>query len=290
MPETVDSLRRLGRSQCEQHGIERREIDLLLAHVLEKPLAWLFAHGDDEVPSELSAAAQSIFTRRAAGAPLQYLIGSTEFFGREFIVDERVLIPRPETELLVEETLRVCPPDARIIDVGTGSGCIAVTLDLELQGARVVAIDRSLDAVVVARENARRLGAKVSFVQGDVLLPLHGKYDLVVSNPPYISSDGIASLQREVQQEPHLALSPGADALVIIRRLFEEAVDFVAPGGTMLLEIGYRQAVEVRSIAAGCGWEIVSIVPDLAGIERVVIAKRATGSHLSADGEATAEK
>jgi len=251
MPESVDNLRARGRRLVASHSIEGREVDLLLAHLTGKNFAWLVAHGSDELSAEIASEFTRLIDLRAAGQPLQYLVGSTEFYGREFVVDERVLIPRPETELLVEESLRVTlPPDGTIVDVGTGSGCVAITLKLERPGLAVVAIDRSFDALLVARENCRRLGARVHLVAGDVLRPIRRAAAMIVSNPPYIASHELPTLQREVQREPHMALSPGPDPYAIIARLYQESVSLLPATAYLLIEIGFGQSSEVRRIAA----------------------------------------
>jgi len=275
MSESVDELRARGRRLVAKHSIEGREVDLLLAYLTGKNLAWLIAHNSDELSSEVASEFTRLMILRAAGQPLQYLIGSTEFFGREFVVDERVLIPRPETEFLIEESLRLAlPGPGTIIDVGTGSGCIAITLKLERPPLAVVAIDRSFDALLVARENCRRLGANVHLVAGDVLGPFKGVVSMIVSNPPYIASDELPTLQREVQREPHMALSPGRDPFAIITRLYQESAALLPSYAYLLMEIGFEQSAKVRSIAESSGWRVESVIRDLAGIDRIVAATR----------------
>ena len=258
------------------HLVEGREVDLLLSHVLEKPLSWLIAHGDDEVGEDQSLDFYRLAALRCDGQPLQYLIGRADFYGRTFSVDERVLIPRPETEFLVEECLRaVVAPRALVIDLGTGSGCIAITLKLEAPRTAVIATDCSLDAILLARENARRLSADVSFVVADLLDAFRGSFSMIVSNPPYIGAEDMSGLQREVLREPHMALTPGPDAYAIYRRLYRDACHLTREDASILVEIGFGQAGEVETIAGDSGWKVKSVVRDLAGIDRVVIAQRA---------------
>lgn len=275
MSECVDDLRARGRRQVASHSIEGREVDFLLAHLTGKNLAWLIAHGSDELSAEVVSNFTRLMSLREEGQPLQYLTGSTEFYGREFMVDERVLIPRPETEFLIEESLRVkLPSSGTIVDVGTGSGCIAITLKLERPGLTVVAVDRSFDALLVARQNCRHLGARVHLVAGDVLRPIRRVVSMIVSNPPYIASHELSTLQREVQREPHMALSPGPDPYALITRLYRDGAGLLPPAAYLLMEIGFGQSSEVRAIAERCGWRVERVTLDLAGIDRIVVAVR----------------
>jgi release factor glutamine methyltransferase len=218
-------------------------------------VAWLFAHGETEVDEHI---VDEALRRRAAGEPLQYIRGRCHFYGREFIVDDRVLIPRPETEILVEQAIRRAPRGACVADVGTGSGCIAVTLALERPDLRIVATDVSVAALAVARRNRDRLGARVAFVACDLLDAVQ-TVDLIVSNPPYIPSADIATLQTEVKDhEPRNALTPGPRGTEIIDRLLATEI-------TSILEIGYGQYDLLRD-------RVDDVVNDLAGIPRVVIS------------------
>jgi len=254
-----------------------REAHLLLAHVLGASEAWILAHGEDDVGDAACARFAALVEQRAHGRPIAYLTGDKEFFGRTFRVDDRVLVPRPETEHLVEAALRLAPslpPRPRILGLGTGSGCIAVTLALELAGSRVVAADRSPGALAVARGNARALGANLAALAADWAGALAvERFDLVVSNPPYLDPQDPA-VQREVAaHEPPVALFAGRGGLDAYRALL---VDLVAarPGTPLLLEIGAGQAAALRALAPARGWQLTAVSEDLAGIERVVELRR----------------
>ncbi len=274
--------------------------ELLLMHALGRDRTWLYTHPEAVLDS---AAAEKYFTliaRRASGEPTQYLTGKQEFWGLEFEVTPAVLIPRPETEHVVEVALerlgprgikinlRTGKPSAplRIADVGTGSGCLAVALAHELPHAEIFATDISEPALAVAKRNAARHGVadRIHFQQADLLenhlddsrLPNHESrlFDLIVSNPPYVARNEADQLPREVRDhEPHLALFPGATGVEIYARLIEQAASLLRPGGTLVLELGYDSANHVRGIfAAQPGWTNVSLTNDLAGIPRVIAA------------------
>jgi release factor glutamine methyltransferase len=257
----LDELRR-------RYGPElRRDADLFLADLLGRSVAYVHAHGELEVDEEPFDA---LMRRRAAGEPLQYIRGRADLYGREFRVDDRVLIPRPETEILVEEAIRRLPHGARVLDAGTGSGCIAVTLALERPDLRVFATDVSIAALAVTRSNLRR--APVQLAASDVLDAIRGRFDAVVSNPPYIPAGDVPSLQVEVRaHEPVSALTPGPAGTEVIERLFAAGP---APA-LVILEIGFGQEATVRAIAERHGYRVEAVVPDLAGIPRVVVSSRA---------------
>jgi release factor glutamine methyltransferase len=219
--------------------------------------------------------------RRAAGEPLQYITGFQDFYGREFRVTPDVLIPRPETELLVEAALEVNTTDnAFICDVGTGSGCIAITLLCEIPGARAVAVDKSAAALEIARDNAAKQAVvdRAVFVVSDcfdALDPREYQFDLIVSNPPYVSESALAGLQREVRDhEPLVALTPGVDGLSVIRRLLTQAPAYLKPKGHLLMEIGFDQGEAVRSLVDEGVWCLVEVHPDLQGIPRIVVLEK----------------
>ncbi|MDP2826220.1 MAG: peptide chain release factor N(5)-glutamine methyltransferase [Sulfuritalea sp.] len=252
------------------------EARLLLGHVLERPAAWLIVHDDQVLDEDELLAFASLVARRAGGEPVAYLIGHREFFGREFSVSPSVLIPRPETELLVEIALAgvgagdTATSTARILDLGTGSGCIAITLALEIPQAQVTAVDASGAALHIARNNAERLGAQLRLLQSDWFAALAGeRFDLIVANPPYIAATDPHLAAGDLRHEPPAALSSGADGLDAIRRILAAAPAHLAPGGRLWLEHGYDQGDAVRELLAAAGLADIEQRRDLAGIMRV---------------------
>lgn len=253
----------------------------LLAHAIGHDRTYLIVNFNRDVPADRLDAYQALIARRAAGEPLQYITGHQEFFGLDFEVTPDVLIPRPETELLVEEALRIAS-EARlaapvILDLGTGSGCIALAIARELPGARVIAVDLSPAALGVARRNAERHGLAVSFVASDLLTAFAetGFADLILSNPPYIAADEMPGLQREVRDwEPRLALTDEGDGLRFYRRLLDEAPARLKPGGHLLCEMGYAQSEAVSAMADRARWEAPRLIDDLQGIPRTIVLRK----------------
>lgn len=258
----------------------RREAGSLLSFVLGKDRTFLISHAEDRVDERDVERFRDAVERRAAGEPLQYITGVQDFFGREFRVTPDVLIPRPETELLVEAALGVTQGAALICDVGTGSGCIALTLLCELSGLRAVAVDKSPAALEIAKLNARNLAVadRAEFIVSDcfdALDPDEFQFDLIVSNPPYVPAGVISGLQREVRDhEPRIALSPGPDGLTIIRRLVQQAPAFLKPAGHLLMEIGFDQGEAVQSLIDDSVWELLELRPDLQHIPRIVVLRK----------------
>ena len=206
--------------------------------------------------------------RRFAGEPLQYIRRRTEFYSRKFYVDDRVLIPRPETEILVEAVIARAPQNGRMIDIGAGSGCIAVTVALERPDLRVFAVDASVAALVVAKRNRDAHAARVELAASNVLDSIDARFDLIVSNPPYIAEEEIATLATEVRDhEPRMALTPGPLGTEVIERIYASA-----RGAMVVLEIAYGQTEAVRRVAESHGYRVDEVLPDLAGIERVVVS------------------
>lgn len=251
------------------------EAELLLVHVLAQPRAYLWAHPEAALTPQQVADYAAYVQRRAAGEPLPYITGQIEFFGLTFAVTPDVLIPRPETETLVEAALDWLKghPDAVAVDVGTGSGCIAVSLAVHAPSLRLYATDISSAALQVARVNAERhnVAERITFLEGDLLLPLPEPLDLIVSNPPYVAENEWDALPLSVQQEPRLALLSGADGLDAIRRLLAQAQTRLKPSGLMLVEIGERQGEAVQALAqAAFPQANVAVLPDLAGKDRVL--------------------
>jgi release factor glutamine methyltransferase len=259
-------------------GLERLDAQLLLLHALGKPFenrAWLLAHDTDELTEEVAQRFRALSLRRATGEPLAYIVGSKEFFGLLLQVDARVLVPRPDTETLVQWALDLLQtpgmtPVPQILDLGTGSGAIALAIAHSLQAAgrpaRVVAMDASADALSVARENAQKLGLDVQFIESRWLDKVSGHFHLIASNPPYIASADphLAALAHE----PLEALAAGADGLDDIRQITQQAPGHLLPGGWLLLEHGYDQADRVRQLLAQHGFLQLQSRRDLAGIER----------------------
>ena len=256
----------------------RRDAETLLLHHIGKNRAWLLAHADDEYAGCSAIGYAAMLKRRAAGEPMQYITGVCEFYGLPFHVTPAVLIPRPETEFLVEAVLKLTEGSAatRIVDIGTGSGAIAIAVAHATGSKRITAIDISEDALAIARQNAELNNAQVTFVQGDLLAPVAGEtFDLIVSNPPYVASTDRETLAVEVRDhEPALALFAGDEGLDIYRRLIPQAFNSLSWGGHVLLEIGFGQANAVGAILKENGFFNLRYLPDLQGIPRVLDAMR----------------
>ena len=262
------------KSYLAEKGVEnaRLETEWLLAESLGLDRVGLYVNYDKPLTDDELAAVRGLVARRAKREPLQYLLGSQEFAGLEFAVTPAVLIPRHDTEVLLTEALRVAPGAAAVLDVGTGSGCLAVALARQLPRARVAAIDLSAEALAVARRNGERNGVEVEFCCGSLLAPVAGrKFDLIVSNPPYIPTPDLATLQPEVREfEPLLALDGGPDGLDCYRQLIPAAAAHLATNGWLLVEIGIGQGPVVRELFARAGFSAIFTANDPAGIERVV--------------------
>ncbi len=254
-------------------AVPRLSAEVLLCHALQRDRAWLYAHPDGELADGACAEYERYLQERLQGKPTQYITRRQEFYGREFLVTPDVLIPRPETEHVVEAALEAGRQARDILDVGCGSGAIAVTLSLEL-GRAVWASDISPAALAVAAENARRLGARVRLVACDVTEAIAARsLDLVVSNPPYVPLEEEAGLQREVRDwEPRVALFSGPAGLDMYQRLVSDAARVLKPGGWLVVELGFKTAGPVREMLGGA-WGEVRILPDLAGFERVLAAR-----------------
>jgi release factor glutamine methyltransferase len=257
-------------------GLAKREARLearvLAAHSWQVNAAWLIAHDTDPLVDAHITALDTLLTRRLAGEPIAYLTGAREFYGRRFQVSPDVLIPRPDTELLVELALERIPPDRSVdvLDLGTGSGCIAITLALERPLVRVTAVDHSAAALKIAQHNADIHNARVEFLTSDWFIALAGRrFDLIVSNPPYIAAADPHLARGDVRFEPLSALAAGADGLDDLRQLTAAARTHLKPGGTLLLEHGYDQADAVQALLRMDGIRHVRSWADLSGIRRV---------------------
>jgi release factor glutamine methyltransferase len=259
----------------------RRDAETLLLHLVGKNRAWLIAHLDEDFAGCTAIRFASVLDRRHRGEPIQYIVGEAEFFGLPFKVTPDVLIPRPETEHLVEKAIELARLRAasRIVDVCTGSGAIAVALARALPAAEITATDLSDAALTIARENSQHNGAeaRIRFLQGDLFAPLAGEqFDLVVANPPYVPTIERESMAVEVRDhEPSLALFAGVDGLDIYRRLISAAPTVLVPGGFIALEIGYGQARAAEELLAAAGFTQIEFMPDLQDIPRVACAQRA---------------
>jgi release factor glutamine methyltransferase len=260
-----------------RHGVEspRLNAEHLIAHVLGKKRIELYMEFDRPLGERELAPLRELIRRRGTGEPLQHLLGTVEFHGRVFATDARALIPRPETELLMELILKEPLPEApSILDVGTGSGVIALTLSAERPAAEVTAVDVSPEALALARENAARLGLseRVRFFQSDLLAAVEGTFDLVVANLPYIPGGEIAGLSREVQRDPRLALDGGPVGTELMERLLGEAKSHLKPGGRLVLEIGHDQAAPLAAAMERQNYRDIRPVADYQGILRFLFA------------------
>lgn len=250
---------------------------VLLAHVLGCDQTWLVTHSRDDLDAEKLAAYKEGIRARCGGVPTQYLRGVQEFYGHEFRVTPDVLIPRPETEHLVEAALERLRPGDLVVDIGTGSGAVAVSLAKDATDVMVAASDVSFRAVKIATSNAVRLKADVRFCVGDIGTAfLAQSFDAVVSNPPYVPLRDAPSLQRELRHEPSIALYGGEDGLRIVERLVLEVPRILKPGGWLLAEIGFNARHEVERMLDRPQWIAAEFVPDLAGIDRVVAVRRSS--------------
>jgi release factor glutamine methyltransferase len=264
----------------------RREAGSLLSYATGRDRTYLITHADEELtPAQFSSFREAI-ARRGAGEPLQYITGLQEFYGLEFEVNADVLIPRPETELLVETALELLKEteSPTVCDVGTGSGCVAVSILHARPDARAFALDISTDALRVAASNAVRNGVleRTTFLVSDCFDALRAdehvdtRFDLIASNPPYVAEEDLAGLQREVREhEPRVALTPGGDGLSVIRRLVNDAPRFLKPRGHLIMEIGFNQHERVAALIDAHTWTLLDIHQDLQGIPRTVALRLA---------------
>lgn len=259
------------------------EVELLFTEILHCNKADLYLNRGLPIDQAKSRQISSALERRIKGEPIQYILRKTEFMGLDFVVDRNVLIPRPETEILVETVLDLgrrlwaVGDRPRILDMGTGSGCIAVSLAKLLNNVKVTAIDISEKALRIAKENARLNNVEIEFMQGDLfdaygLQPI--SYDLIVSNPPYIPGKDIDNLQPQIQYEPRIALNGGEDGLDFYRQIIKESAGFMRKGGFLIMEMGFEQCAKIREIfKLQGGFDIINIVRDYNNIERVAVAR-----------------
>lgn len=256
--------------ELQRGGLELLEIRMLIECAGGLSAVKQIAHPEFRLSPTEWQELRTLAQRRAAGEPMAYLIGKRDFFGRSFQVDARVLIPRPETELLIDLALSHLPVGGRVLDLGTGSGAIAVTLACERPDAVVTASDLSPEALEVAQANATQLGAQVHFVESNWFASLDAAlFDLIVANPPYIAANDVHLDQGDLRHEPRLALSDGADGLNALRGIIQVAPLHLKPGGWLFVEHGYDQAEVVRKLLVDAHFMAVNSWQDLAGIERV---------------------
>ena len=271
-----------GKEQLQKAGITDAELDarLLLEFICHTDRNALYAHGDQEIEDEKMQDFLQLVEKRAVHIPLQHLTGEQNFMGLDFLVNEHVLIPRQDTEILVEEIMRDLHDGIRILDMCTGSGCILLSLLHYSNDCSGVGVDVSEDALAVARQNADRLAEKQAvFIQSDLFEKVEGSFDLIVSNPPYIRSQEIAGLMPEVREhEPHLALDGKDDGLHFYREIIKGAMPHLKRGGQLFFEIGYDQGEAVQALLAANGYTEIAVVKDYAGLDRVVYGTFLGGS------------
>lgn len=267
-------------AKLQAAGIEdpRREASSLLAFVLAKDAVFLFAHPEFTLSNDEIANFAAVVERRANREPFHYIVGEKEFYGLEFLVAPGVLIPRPETELLVEDAINFLSelPQPQFLEIGGGSGCISVSILHNVPRSTAIGVDISQAAIDIAAENAKRhnVAERLALKLGDVYRDVEGEFDLIVSNPPYIPDSDLATLQTEVAGfEPHSALFGGDDGLDIVRRIVADAPQFLKEGGQILIEIGFGQAAGVKELFDSAIWEDIGFIRDLQGIERHAKAK-----------------
>ena len=272
---------RMGQEMLEGAGIREGALEarLLLEHVCGTDHNTLLAHGDRPVSSREEKLYLQALEKRRERRPLQHITGRQEFMGLSFEVGEDVLIPRQDTEILVEEVLRQLQDGMRVLDLCTGSGCILISLLHYNNWCEGVGTDLSQRALEVAERNAGRLlepDKKWSFLQGDLFAPVEGKFDFIVANPPYIKTRELEELMPEVRDyEPRLALDGGEDGLDFYREITPSAAGYLKPGGWLLYEIGWNQGRAVSELLRDCGYQKVKVIQDLSGLDRVVLGQHA---------------
>jgi release factor glutamine methyltransferase len=261
---------------AKELGLPLSEARGLICHAIERPKEWLIAHDSDLLGLEKSERCQTLLAKRATGEPFAYLVGRQEFYGRQFAVTPSVLIPRPDTELLIDSVLERYPQNEslQVIDLGTGSGCIAITLALERPSWQVLAVDISPDAIRIAQKNAGELNAdNVRFVESSWWKSVHGQFDIIVSNPPYIEKDDKHLTRGDLRFEPKSALTDYLDGLQAYREILASMVPHASTAAHIFLEHGYEQAASVGQLVTENGLHIVEQKKDLAHQQRLMIAK-----------------
>ncbi|MGN0023293.1 MAG: peptide chain release factor N(5)-glutamine methyltransferase [Elusimicrobiaceae bacterium] len=277
---TIKQLVDGAKARFEAKGVDEAlaHAELIAAFAFNKSRTYIRAFGQNVVYEKEEKLFNKIVEEKLSGKPLAHIIGEAEFMGRLFSVGPTVLIPRPETEELVEETIKNLPlkQPSRILDLCSGSGCIAISLAFTFPSAEIIGADISPEALQVARKNAENmnLGKKVNFVQSNIFENIDGEFDFIISNPPYIPTDVIATLSPEVRNEPRLALDGGSDGLDVIRKIISSAPAHLADGGLLSLEIGCAQSEKVLKFFNEEEWEVPFSRKDFAGIERFIFARK----------------
>ena len=255
-------------------GLPRLESQLLAAQAARVKRSWLLAHEADDVAPNTEGAVRALFARRLGGEPVAYILGEREFFGLSLVITPDVLIPRPETELLVELARSHLPEGGRLLDVGTGSGAIAIAIAHMRGDADVWACDVSRAALAIARANAARLGARVNFIESDLFAGLAGeRFQVIASNPPYVASTDPHLAEGDLRFEPLLALAAGTDGFAIIRRIADAARQHLQPGGVLVFEHGFEQGVASRQLLVSLGYQGVNDYNDLSNNPRVCLGR-----------------
>lgn len=272
-----------GIETLKRNHIAHAKIDatLLMEHVLDVERVYILIHGDEVIAEQAYEMYFDMINLRSKGKPLQYIVGHVEFMGLAFRVNEHVLIPRQDTEILVEEAIKCIQQNhiTHILEIGTGSGCIPISICQQCPNIKVTTVDISEEAMQVAKENARRHGVddRIEFIHSDILQNVDKtkRYELIISNPPYIKKEDIAGLMPEVKEhEPIGALDGGVDGLEFYRRISSDIIDVVSDKSYIFYEVGYNQSIEVKEILEERGYTHVEIIKDLAGINRVVTGIR----------------
>ncbi len=286
MTERIQSFINKAAARLEAVGIDqaKAEVELILCYLLDCKRLDLYMHGIDAVTPEIQERFEKIMTRRLPRYPLQFILNEAWFYGRTFYVNEHVMAPTPETEMLVETALRTVSAKKLaapfILDVGVGSGVISITLALECESASITAVDISRDALEVAQRNAAThgVGDRITFIESDFFssVPVDARFDLIVSNPPYIAEPDYASLDPEVKADPKVAMTSGVDGLDAVRIILRDAPNYLEPGGTLMFEIGVGQADTIAQLVGDDSrYDQFSILRDLNDRDRVVILRKA---------------
>ncbi len=255
------------------------DAEIILLHIIKKDKVYLILNGDEILKDDEEEKFKSLISERKGHKPVQYIVTNQEFMGFDFYVDSTVLIPRPDTEILVESVLEIIDDMNKdridVLDIGAGSGAIAISIDLLSKKTNVLSVDISLEALEVAKLNNKNLNANVSFVFSDVFINVKGEFDVIVSNPPYIEENEYETLDKNVKDfEPVLALKAENNGFFFYEKIIEESFDYLKKGGILAFEVGYNQSERIRKLMADKGYENISVVQDLPGINRVVLGYR----------------